>query len=77
MVVDYRLPDGRNGLDAIAAVRAACGRDVPAIIVSGESASEELARLKEAGAMLLHKPASAAKLRAMLGFVLAGDPKAA
>jgi CheY-like chemotaxis protein len=75
--VDYRLPDGRNGLDAIAMVRAACDRDVPAIIVSGESSSEELARIKAAGVMLLHKPVSPAKLRAMLGYLLGHGGRAA
>jgi CheY-like chemotaxis protein/anti-sigma regulatory factor (Ser/Thr protein kinase) len=77
LVVDYRLPDGRNGLDAIAMVRAACDRDVPAIIVSGESSSEELARIQAAGVMLLHKPVSPAKLRAMLGYLLAHGERAA
>ncbi|MFO1414103.1 MAG: ATP-binding protein [Burkholderiales bacterium] len=70
MVIDYRLPAGEDGLAAIAAVRAACGRDVPAVIVSGESSSAELARVQAAGLDLLHKPASPAKLRAMLAFLL-------
>lgn len=70
MVVDFRLPAGRDGLAAIAAVHSACAQQVPAVIVSGESSSAELARLQAAGIPLLHKPASPAKLRAMLGFLL-------
>ncbi|MFO1398545.1 MAG: ATP-binding protein [Burkholderiales bacterium] len=70
VVVDYRLPGGRDGLAAIAAVRAACQREIPAVIVSGESSSAELARVQAAGIPLLQKPASPAKLRAMLDFLL-------
>ncbi|MCC7215458.1 MAG: response regulator [Burkholderiales bacterium] len=71
MVVDYRLPLGRSGIDAIAAVRAALGRDVPAIVVSGESASDQIARIRDAGFTLLFKPVAPAKLRAALAHMLA------
>jgi signal transduction histidine kinase/Co/Zn/Cd efflux system component len=77
VVADYRLPDGDDGLAAIAEVRRACGRDVPAIIVSGESSSGELARIKAAGIPLLHKPVNAAKLRAALAFAIGSGPNAA
>lgn len=71
MVVDYRLPLGRSGVDAIAAVRAALGRDVPAIVVSGESTSDQIARIRDGGFTLLSKPVAPAKLRAALAHVLA------
>ena len=70
MVVDFRLPGGRSGLDAIAAVRGALGRDVPAIVVSGESTGDQIARIRDAGFTLLHKPVAPAKLRAALSHVL-------
>jgi two-component system, sensor histidine kinase len=70
MVVDFRLPDDRDGLDAIVAVRAALGRAVPALVVSGESTSEQIARVRNAGFTLLHKPVAPAKLRAALAFAL-------
>ena len=70
MVVDFRLPRGRSGLDAIAAVRGALGRDVPAIVVSGESTGDQIARIRDAGFTLLHKPVAPAKLRAALAHVL-------
>ncbi|MFO1324610.1 MAG: ATP-binding protein [Burkholderiales bacterium] len=71
MLVDFRLPDRRDGIAAIAQVRAAIGASVPAIVVSGESSSEELARLKAAGFMVMHKPVAPAKLRAALSYLLA------
>ena len=71
MVVDFRLPDHRDGLDAIATVRAAIDRAIPALVVSGESSSEQIARVRDAGFTLLHKPVAPAKLRAALAYVLA------
>jgi len=70
MVVDFRLPDNRDGLDAIATVRAALDRAIPALVVSGESSSEQIARVRNAGFTLLHKPVAPAKLRAALAFAL-------
>ncbi len=71
MLVDFRLPGGRDGLATIAAVRAACGASVPAIIVSGESTGDEIARINASGFMLLHKPVPPARLRAALAHLLA------
>ncbi|MFO1317912.1 MAG: ATP-binding protein [Burkholderiales bacterium] len=71
MVVDFRLPEGRSGIDAIDTVRAAVGRGVPAIIVSGESTSDQIGRIRDAGFTLLHKPVAPARLRAALSHLLA------
>ena len=71
MVVDFRLPHGKSGIDAIVAVRAAVGRNVPAIVVSGESTSDQIARIRAAGFTLLSKPVAPAKLRAALVHALA------
>jgi len=69
--VDFRLPEGRDGIAAIEMLRASFGHAVPAIIVSGESSSEELARIERSGFMLLHKPIAPARLRAALSYLLA------
>ena len=71
MLVDFRLPEGRDGIAAIAMLRSSFGHAVPAIIVSGESSSEELARIERSGFLLLHKPIAPARLRAALSFLLA------
>jgi signal transduction histidine kinase/ActR/RegA family two-component response regulator len=70
LIVDYRLRGGQDGLGAIARMHAALGRGVPAVLVSGESSTAELARIKESGFLLLHKPLSPAKLRSTLAFLL-------
>jgi CheY-like chemotaxis protein len=70
MVVDFRLPGGHDGITAVAMLRSSFGRSVPALIVSGESSSEELARIERSGLMLLHKPIAPARLRAALSYLL-------
>jgi CheY-like chemotaxis protein len=73
LVVDYRLAGGADGLIAIAELRSRFGRDVPALLVSGESSGAELARIKASGIPLLHKPVPPARLRAALLYVLRGE----
>jgi two-component system, sensor histidine kinase len=53
---DYRLREGRSGLDAIAAVRTEIGSAIPAVIWSAESAPEILKRIAAAGIEMLAKP---------------------
>jgi CheY-like chemotaxis protein len=78
MVVDYRLAGSVDGLAAIAELRARFGRDIPAILISGESSSAHLARIDASGIPLLHKPVPPAKLRAALQYMLGrGDSEAA
>lgn len=71
IVSDFDLGGETDGLDAIAAIRAAEGWDVPAAILSGRSEPETLARLARAGIPFLRKPVHPAELRALLtGFAL-------
>jgi len=49
LIVDYQLGDGRNGVDAIAALRRACKANQPALIISGASAPGRFAQLKASG----------------------------
>ncbi len=65
IVTDYRLPDD-DGLAVIARLRTRFGRDIPAILVTGDTAPETLQRITQAGLPLLHKPLRPAKLRALL-----------
>ena len=69
IIADYRLRDGRNGIEAIERLRAQCGRRIPAHIVTGDTAPERLREAKAGGHQLAHKPVSPATLRAFLGHV--------
>ena len=70
LLVDYRLRGGLDGLAAIARLHVALRQEVPAVLVSGESSAEELARIKKSGFLLLHKPVPPARLRSALAFLL-------
>lgn len=65
IVSDYRLGEG-SGVEAVAALRSRFGDELPAALVSGDTAPEVLARCQEAGLPLLHKPVRPARLRAFL-----------
>jgi signal transduction histidine kinase len=67
---DYRLPDNENGIRLVRRLREAFGRDVPAFLVSGDTAPSVLAAAKEAGLPLVHKPARPARLRTVIQSLL-------
>ena len=66
IVADYRLQGGLTGADAIAAVRAAWGVGIPALIVTGDTAAQRLREIAASGHPALHKPVPPARLRAFL-----------
>jgi signal transduction histidine kinase/ActR/RegA family two-component response regulator len=74
---DYRLADGLTGLDAIATVREHLAQRfgaelaVPALLISGDTAPAELARVQASGLSLLHKPLAPERLLAALNRLLA------
>jgi len=75
LLVDYRLRGGEDGLSAIVGLRTALGRDVPAVLVSGESSADELALIKASGFPLLHKPVPPARLRTAVAYMLQTAPQ--
>jgi signal transduction histidine kinase/CheY-like chemotaxis protein len=66
VVADVRLAAGRQGPDELRLLFAAWGREVPALLVSGETAPGRLRELAAAGHTCLAKPVSPARLRAWL-----------
>ena len=66
LLSDYRLGDGRNGMEAIATLRACVGTEVPACLMSGDVSAELMQSARAAGLTLLHKPVRPAKLRSFL-----------
>ncbi len=67
---DYRLPDG-DGVSLIAELRRTGGREIPGIIMTGETAESVLHRVEESDLPLLHKPVPADTLHAALQEVIA------
>ncbi len=69
-IVDYRLPSGRTGIDAIKSLRAAFGVALPAILVTGSTMSGHEEEASRDDFHLLIKPVAPNKLRAMIAFKL-------
>lgn len=59
---DLHLGDGPDGIEAIEAVRAACGHDVKAILITGDTSHEEMRRATDSGHPVLFKPVQPRRL---------------
>lgn len=66
IIVDYRLRDGKTGVQAIEGLRRATGVDIPALIVTGDTDPARLREAQASGHTLMHKPVQPGKLRAYL-----------
>jgi CheY-like chemotaxis protein len=66
VVSDYRLADGKSGIETIELLRGALGASTPAFLISGDTDPERLRNASANGILLLHKPVPALKLRAVL-----------
>ncbi|WP_295638152.1 hybrid sensor histidine kinase/response regulator [uncultured Methylibium sp.] len=65
-VVDLRLADGASGIDAVHALRARLGGDLPAVIATGDVGSAAMRRAQAEGLSVMVKPVRAVQLRAFL-----------
>lgn len=66
IVSDYRLADGKTGIEVIARLRNATRASVPGFLISGDIAPDRLQEARASGYHLLHKPVRPMALRAML-----------
>ena len=67
---DYRLRGDLTGVDAIEAIRESLERDVPAVIITGDTSPERLKEVKLSGLELLHKPVATDELCRVLSRLL-------
>lgn len=72
LICDYRLPQGVTAIHVIRRMRELWGAELPAVVLTGDTASETLHEIHASGAILLHKPIAPIRLRAMVHFVLTG-----
>lgn len=56
IVADYRLEGNVTGSEAIQNIREILDQDIPAIIITGDTAPERLREAKKSGLPILHKP---------------------
>lgn len=71
VLCDYRLLAGETGSDVIRRLRERHGTDLPAALITGDTAPERLHEAQENGIPLLHKPVQPARLRALLEHLVA------
>lgn len=69
IICDYRLPKA-SGVSVIAALRAQLSVEVPAMLISGDSATESVVNMRTSGLPVLYKPVRPAKLRALISSLL-------
>lgn len=70
VIADYQLAGDDTGIRAIEAVRATCGAQTPALVISAEKSPHVRTEAQAAGAVFLRKPVAPSKLRATLNFLL-------
>lgn len=73
LVCDYRLPHGMTAIHVIKRMRELWGSELPAVVLTGDTASETLHEIHDSGAILLHKPIAPIRLRSMMYFALHGE----
>jgi signal transduction histidine kinase/CheY-like chemotaxis protein len=66
VITDYRLASSELGTHVIERIRATCGSDIPAIVMSGDVTTDLRESMQRVSLQLLHKPLRPAKLRALL-----------
>lgn len=66
VISDFRLRDNETGGMAISAVRKHCGQHLPAIIITGDIASNRLQDMDSLNIPVLHKPCDPDELRRLL-----------
>jgi two-component system CheB/CheR fusion protein len=73
IIADYNLPGDMTGAEIIARLREVLGRQIPAIILTGDISSDTLRKIAHAGCVYLSKPATAEVLTQQIrGLIEAG-----
>ena len=60
---DLRLRNNTTGIEAIQKIRTLANKEIPALLVSGDTAPNKIKEAQAAGVILLHKPVKAALLK--------------
>jgi signal transduction histidine kinase/ActR/RegA family two-component response regulator len=77
IVSDFRLGEGRSGIDAIKRIQHELGVAIPAMLITGDTAPKSLRVIQESGYCYLPKPVTAERLRAELLTLLASPRQGA
>jgi two-component system, sensor histidine kinase len=70
IVSDYRLRGGENGIEVVELLRNEFNVDIPALLVTGDTAPDRLRDAEASGLPILHKPLNPARLRTLIANLL-------
>jgi CheY-like chemotaxis protein len=63
IVCDFRLRKDENGIEVIRRLHSEYNQDIPAVLITGDTAPDRLKEAQESGLPLLHKPIHNSKLQ--------------
>lgn len=66
LICDHRLRKDETGIEVIAALRNEFNREIPAVLITGDTSPQQLQAIASAGLSVLHKPIQGQLLQAML-----------
>jgi signal transduction histidine kinase/CheY-like chemotaxis protein len=70
IICDYRLRGGETGVQVIERLRMEYNDDIPAVLITGDTAPDRLTEATRSGLLLLHKPVANSRLRAAVNNLL-------
>jgi two-component system, sensor histidine kinase len=77
IVSDYRLRAGENGIQVVEMLRSEFNVEIPALLVTGDTAPDRLRDAEASGLPILHKPLHPARLRTLIVYLLREHTRAA
>ena len=66
IISDYRLRNGEDGVSTIERLRSEFNRDIPAILITGDTAPDRIRQAAASDCLLMHKPVANSRLRAAI-----------
>lgn len=66
IICDYRLRDNETGTTVVDRLRSEFNDDIPAMLITGDTAPDRIREAEASGLLLLHKPVPNGKLRAAI-----------
>ena len=77
IVSDYRLRGAENGIQVVELLRGEFNAEIPALLVTGDTAPDRLRDAEASGLPILHKPVNPARLRTLIANLLRERTRAA
>lgn len=77
IISDYRLRGTENGIQVVEMLRGEFNADIPALLITGDTAPDRLRDAEASGLPILHKPLNPARLRTLIANLLREHTRAA